>query len=72
MGNKKVKRRERVTTKSIGLKNRQHDFFDEHPEFPVSIFIRDMLDEQIFLIDAKFLERPDLKPEIELDGGRIK
>ena len=45
-----------IIQKSIGFEKRQVDFMDEHPEFNIQKYIRKLLDEQINVIDPKFLE----------------
>ena len=53
---KKVKPRDRIVQKTIGLYYRQIQFFDEYPEFDVNKLVREKLDEQIKLIDETYLE----------------
>jgi hypothetical protein len=48
---------ERIVQKSIGFEFRQHRFFDAHPEFNPSPCCRHIIDEQIKIIDSKFLKR---------------
>ena len=51
-----VKHRDRISTISIGLNNRQIEFFEEYPQFDKSNFIRKCIDDQIKLIDRLYLE----------------
>ncbi|KKK81243.1 hypothetical protein LCGC14_2815430 [marine sediment metagenome] len=51
-----VTHKERINQISIGLKNRQLEFFQRHPEFDKHKFIRNAIDEQIKLIDPEYLE----------------
>ena len=51
-----IKHRERISTVSIGLNNRQIEFFEVWPQFDKSKFIRKCIDGQIRLIDGEYLE----------------
>lgn len=53
---KRVIPREKIVQRGIGFNFRQHEFFSEYPEFRPDSFCRDAIDEQIKLIDSKFLE----------------
>jgi len=53
---KKVNPREKITQRSIGFNHRQIEFFDKYPEFKPDRFCRDIIDQQIKLVDPKYLE----------------
>ena len=53
--NKRVTTKEKITQVCIGLRTRQFEFFENHPEFRLQDFVRNAVDEQIRLIDDKFL-----------------
>ncbi len=52
---KKIEPMEKIMQRSVGFKLRQILFFAEHQEFNPDRFCRDAIDEQIKLIDNKFL-----------------
>lgn len=53
---KRVKPMEKITQRSVGFNLRQILFFAEYPEFKPDDFCRDAVDEQIKLIDPKYLQ----------------
>ncbi|MHA1876741.1 MAG: hypothetical protein ACTSUC_09895 [Promethearchaeota archaeon] len=55
--------RERVTPRSIGFSNRQHEFFDFYPDFDVSKVCREAIDNQIRIINPSFLKREEENEE---------
>ena len=48
---------ERIFQRSIGFNFRQVLFFTEHPDFKPDKFCRDAIDNQIGIIDNKFLKK---------------
>ncbi len=52
----KVNIKEKVMQRSIGFHLRQIEFFEKYPEFKPDIFCRKAVDEQIAMIDKKYLE----------------
>ena len=52
----RIKPMDRITQRSIGFNLRQILFFADHPDFKPDKFCRNAIDEQIKLIDPKFLE----------------
>jgi len=57
---KRVNPRERITQRTVGVKNRQADFLnwalENKPTFDFNRLVRDKLDEQIDLLAPEFLE----------------
>ena len=47
---------EKITQKSVGFHLRQILFFADHPDFKPDQFCRSAVDEQIKLIDQKYLK----------------
>jgi len=45
-----------VTQRCIGFKFYQKEFFNKHPDFQPDVYCRDIVDEQIKLIDPDFWE----------------
>ena len=56
---KRINFRDKITQRSVGFKNRQHQFFDKYPEFNPDKFCRLAIDEQISKIDVEFLEEKE-------------
>ena len=50
---------EKIVQRSIGFKFRQILFFNEHPDFRPDEFCRKAIDEQIKLIDERYLEQDE-------------
>lgn len=53
---RRVKIRNMIVPRGIGFRFRQREFFDKYPDFKPDEFCRKAIDEQIKLIDPKFLE----------------
>lgn len=58
---KRINPREKITQRSTGFHFRQIEFFNEYPEFKPDYYCRKIIDEQIALIDPKFLSEDDEK-----------
>jgi len=56
---KKVNPREKITQRSIGFNHRQIEFFDKFPDFKPDKFCRDIVDEQIKLLEPIFLKKDE-------------
>ncbi len=56
MGKRLKDQMEKISQKSVGFPLRQHLFFAENPDFKPDEFCRFAVDEQINLIDPKFLK----------------
>jgi len=54
---KEVRSREKVVQKSIGFFRRQLDFIEAYIDFDVNKLCRDVIDEQISIIDPNYLEQ---------------
>jgi len=52
----RINPRNKIVQRSIGFNFRQIEFFNEHPDFKPDIFCRDAVDEQIKMLDPKYLE----------------
>jgi len=52
----RINPRSKVTQRSIGFKFYQIEFLNQHPEFQPDIYCRNIIDEQIQVIDPKFWE----------------
>jgi len=48
--------KERVLQRSIGFKFRQFEFFNKYPDFKPDLYCRKVVDDQISLIDSKYLK----------------
>ena len=57
MGRRLKDNNERIVQKSIGFNFRQMVFMNEHPDFKPDTFCRMAIDEQIKLIDDKYLSK---------------
>ena len=55
MCGKRVEPKEKIRQRSVGFRNRQHEFFSKYTEFNPDKFCRDIVDEQIEKIDRSFL-----------------
>ena len=51
--------REKITQRSIGFNHRQIEFFDRYPDFKPDKFCREIIDNQIKLVDPIFLKKDD-------------
>ena len=56
MSGKRVSNREKITQVSIGLHNRQHEFFENYPELDISKRIRELIDKDIETINKEYLK----------------
>jgi len=56
---RRVKPELKVIQSSVSFHFYQHQFFNEHPEFKKDAFCRKAIDEQIKLIDPKFIPKED-------------
>lgn len=54
-----VKSSEKISQRMIGFHKRQLDFFKEYEDFSPDKLCRDLVDDQINLIDPNFLEKFD-------------
>jgi hypothetical protein len=54
---KRINPRDRIMQRSIGFNFRQIEFFNAHPDFQPDLFCRDIIDEQIKIIDKRFLKK---------------
>lgn len=52
-----IKPMQKISQRSVGFHLRQILFFAEHPEFRPDQFCRDAVDEQIKLLDERYLEQ---------------
>ena len=52
----KIDPEEKIVQRSIRFNFRQIRFFNEHPEFKPDIYCRKAVDEQIGMLDNKFLK----------------
>ena len=53
---KKINPEDKIVQRSVGFNFRQIRFFNEYPDFKPDMFCRKAIDEQIKLIDNKFLK----------------
>ena len=69
MGKRLKDTKERVVQRSIGFRFRQVDFFNNYPEFKPDEFCRQIVDEQIEIIDPSFLEKSEEELEAEIQNN---
>jgi hypothetical protein len=53
---KKINLKDKIIQRSIGFNLRQIEFFNEHPDFKPDMYCRKVIDDQIALIDTKYLK----------------
>jgi len=54
---KRCNPREKISQRSIGFNHRQIEFFDAYPDFKPDKFCREIIDQQIKLVDQGFLSK---------------
>jgi len=61
----KIKPMNKITQRSVGFNLRQILFFAENPDFKPDMFCRKAVDDQIRLIDPKYLDEDELETEVQ-------
>ena len=67
---KRVKSKEKIVQRSIGFRLRQILFFDDYPWFKPDEYCRNVVDDQIKIIDSSYLEEVDYETEMREQDER--